>query len=255
MLLEERRRRVLATLERKESVTVAELAATLGVSSVTVRSDLDALAAAGLLLRSHGGAVRRSDVLRDLPLHVKQTLHHPQKLRIAARAAELVEEGETVLLDSGTTTLEIARRLRVRRLGALTVITNALNIALELAATPQLRLIMLGGILRPVSLSFVGPQAVQALRGLNADRAFIGVDGLDPDHGLSTPDVLEAQLGAVMMQVARQVVIVADASKLGRRSLSVIGQLARGHVVITDQRLGRSAGRAMKARGVQVVVV
>lgn len=255
LLLEERRRRIVELLERQESVTVEDLVEAFGVSSVTVRADLEALKDAGLLVRSHGGALRRSDVLRDVPTKVKETLAHAQKVRIAERAVALIKEDETILLDSGTTTLEVARQIRRVGLRSLTVITNALDIALELSASPQVRLIMLGGILRHVSRSFVGPQAEQAVRGLNADRAFIGVDGLDPEHGLSTPDVLEAQLTALMIQVAREVVIVVDASKFGRRSLSVIGALEAGYKIITDRAVPREMRAAFKARKVELLIV
>jgi DeoR family transcriptional regulator of aga operon len=222
---------------------------------VTVRGDLEALAEGGLLVRSHGGALRRSDVLRDVPIKVKESLHHEEKVRIAERAAQMIKEEETILLDSGTTTLEVARQIRRLGLRSLTVITNALNIAAELSGQTSLRVIMLGGILRHVSQSFVGPQAEQTLRGMNADRAFIGVDGLDPEYGLSTPDVLEAQLTALMVQVAKEVVIVADASKFGRRSLSVIGRLEPGYVVVTDEAVGRDQRAALKARKIELVVV
>lgn len=255
LLVEERRRRVLEILEKQETVTVEELVKLFDVSSVTVRGDLEALSDAGLLVRSHGGALRRSDVLRDVPIKVKESLHHEEKVRIAERASQMIKEDETILLDSGTTTLEIARQIRRLGLRSLTVITNALNIASELATLPQLRVIMLGGILRHVSQSFVGPQAEQTLRGMNADRAFIGVDGLDPEYGLSTPDVLEAQLTALMMSVAKQVVVVADASKFGRRSLSVIGRLEPGYTVITDEGVGKEMRAALRARKVELVLV
>ena len=135
---------------------------------------------------------------------------------------EAGRENETVMLDSGTTTAEVTRHIKFLKLKSLTVITNALNIAMELANLPHVRVIMIGGILRHMSYSLVGPHAEQTLRGLNADRLFLGVDGLDPEIGLSTPDVLEAQLNAMMIRVSREVIVVADSSKFERRSLSVI---------------------------------
>jgi DeoR family transcriptional regulator, aga operon transcriptional repressor len=158
-------------------------------------------------------------------------------------------------MDSGTTTAEIARQIKFLKLKSLTVITNALNIAMELANLPHVRVIMIGGILRQMSYSLVGPHAEHTLRGLNADRLFLGVDGLDPDIGLSTPDVLEAQLNAIMIRVSRDVIVVADSSKFRRRSLSVIATLDRVHKVITDDRASREMVDALKAQNVQVVVV
>jgi DeoR family transcriptional regulator of aga operon len=159
------------------------------------------------------------------------------------------------MMDSGTTTAEIARQIKFLKLKSLTVITNALNIAMELANLPHVRVIMIGGILRQMSYSLVGPHAEHTLRGLNADRLFLGVDGLDPDIGLSTPDVLEAQLNAIMIRVSRDVIVVADSSKFRRRSLSVIATLERVHKVITDDRASREMVDALKAQNVEVIVV
>src|SRR3989442_13440235 len=122
--------------------------------------------------------------------------------------------GKTVMRDSRTTTAEIARQIKFLKLKSLTVITNALNIAMELANLPHVRVIMIGGILRQVSYSLVGPHAEHTLRGLNADRLFLGVDGLDPEIRLSTPDVLEAQLNAVMIRVSPEVIVGPDGSKV-----------------------------------------
>jgi DeoR family transcriptional regulator of aga operon len=255
MLLEERRRRILELLEKRETVTVEELVDQFKVSSVTVRADLEAMSDAGLLVRSHGGALRKLDAAQDLPVRVKEQIRHGEKVRIARRALELIRDHETVILDSGSTTLEIARALRDRdrELQGLNVITNALDIAYELARLPKVRVIMLGGLLRHVSLSLVGPHAEQALRGLNADRAFIGVDGLDLEVGLTTPDVLEAQVTTMMIQAAREVVVVADSSKFGRRSLSVIGRVERIHKIITDDGIDSKLKAGLETAGVDVL--
>src|SRR6266536_3573520 len=199
LLVEERRRKILDLVEKQARVTVDELVTRFGVSAVTVRGDLDAL--------SHAGALKRVGALQDVPINVKETLHHGEKVRIGHAAAQMIRDNEIVMLDSGTTTAEIARHIKFLKLKSLTVITNALNIAMELANLPHVRVIMIGGILRQMSYSLVGPHAEQTLRGLNADRLFLGVDGLDPEIGLTTPDVLEAQLNAMMIRVARETVV------------------------------------------------
>jgi DeoR family transcriptional regulator of aga operon len=255
LLVEERRRRILELLEKQERVTVDELVARFDVSAVTIRGDLDALAGLGAVVRSHGGALKRGDAPEDVPITVKETLHHAEKVRIGHAAAQMIREGETVILDSGTTTAEIARQIRFLKLRSLNVITNALNIAMELANLPHLRLIMIGGVLRQMSYSLAGPPAEQTLRGLHADRLFLGVDGLDPEIGLMTPDVVEAQLNAVMIQVSREVIVTADASKFQRRSLSVIAKLDVVHKVITDTGAGADVLSALRARNVEVIVV
>jgi DeoR family transcriptional regulator, aga operon transcriptional repressor len=255
LLVEERRRKIVDLVEKQGRVTVEELVRRFGVSAVTVRGDLDALSRAGHVVRSHGGALKRIGTLQDLPIGVKETLHHGEKVRIGYAAARMIRDGETIMMDSGTTTAEIARQIKFLKLKSLTVITNALNIAMELANLPHVRVIMIGGILRQMSYSLVGPHAEHALLGLNADRLFLGVDGFDPEIGLSTPDVLEAQLNAIMIRVSREVIVVADCSKFRRRSLSVIASLDRVHRVITDDRAPREMIDALKALNVEVMVV
>jgi len=256
LLVEERRRRILEILEAEERVTVEGLVSRFGVSAVTIRGDLDNLAEGGAIIRSHGGALRRINAPEDVPLTVKETLHHAEKVRIGHAGAQLIRDGETVMLDSGSTTMEIARQIKFLKVKSLNVITNALNVAMELANLPHVRLIMIGGILRQMSYSLTGPQAEQALRGLYADRLFLGVDGLDPEIGLMTPDVLEAQLNAVMIQVSRETVVVADAAKFQRRSLSVIARLEGVvHKVITDSGVSPEMVAALRACSVEVIVV
>jgi DeoR family transcriptional regulator of aga operon len=255
LLVEERRQKILDLVEKQSRVTVPELVKRFGVSAVTVRGDLDALSRSAAVIRSHGGALKRVGALQDVPLNVKETLHHGEKVRIGHAAAQLIRDNEIVMLDSGTTTAEVARHIKFLKLKSLTVITNALNIAMELANLPHVRVIMIGGILRQMSYSMVGPHAEHTLRGLNADRLFLGVDGLDLDIGLTTPDVLEAQLNAMMIRVAREVIVVADASKFGRRKLSVIAKLETVHKVITDDKVPPETVAALKARSIEVVLV
>lgn len=254
LLGEERRRKILELLDREGRVMVDDLVRRFRVSAVTARADLDALAGRGSLVRSHGGAVRLVSPAHDYPLKFKEGLHQAEKVRIAGTAVQLIQPGQTILLDSGTTTGQIARQIRMRKLKPLTVITNALNIALELAEFQGVSLIMIGGILRHVSNSFVGPQAERMLQDLHADHCFLAVDGLDPETGLSTPDVLEAQLNQQMIRVSSQVTAVADASKFGRRSLSVICGVERVKRIITDERVTPATLAALQARGVEVIV-
>src|SRR5437899_5640927 len=156
LLTEQRRRSVLDLVYQEGQVTVADMVKRFSISAVTVRNDLDALAAIGAVVRSHGGAVRRLERTQNYPLRTKETLHRDEKIRIGRAAADLVQPGETIILDSGTTTAEVARHLKRMKLQSLTVITNALNIAVEMADAPGISLIMIGGLLRPVACSFVG---------------------------------------------------------------------------------------------------
>jgi DeoR family transcriptional regulator, aga operon transcriptional repressor len=253
MLAEGRRRKILELVEQSGQVTIHDLVKRFAVSAVTARGDLDALSAHGLILRSHGGAVRYQST-QDYPLKLKATLHRPEKSRIGQAAAQLVRPNETIVLDSGTTTAEIAKSLKRARL-KFTVITNALNIANELADAPEISLIMLGGLLRTVSYSFVGPQAEAMLHDLHGDRLFLGVDGFDLETGPFTTDVLEAQLNGLMMKVSREVTVVADSSKLGRRSLFRIGPIENVHRLIADARAPQEFTDALRKKGIEVILV
>jgi DeoR family transcriptional regulator of aga operon len=218
---------------------------------VTIRTDLAALEAGGVLERTHGGALSRRDD-DDRPLNVKRTLHHAEKVRIAKAAVTLIKDGETVILDSGTTTAEIAKQIRKLEIRSLNVITNALNVAVLLAEVPWVRLIMPGGILRPESNSLSGHMAEAALADLQADRLFLGADGLDPERGVMTPHLPEALLNARMIAISRQVVAVADSSKLMRRNISLIARVEQLHMLITDSGANAAVVADLRHRGVEV---
>jgi DeoR family transcriptional regulator of aga operon len=176
-------------------------------------------------------------------------------VRIATAAAGLIQDGETLILDSGTTTAEIARQIRGLKLRSLNVITNALNVAVILANAHHVNLIIPGGVLRRKSWSLAGPQAEQALSELQADRLYLGVDSLDPAIGLMTPHVLEAKLNALMIRIARKTIAVTDSSKLLRRNLSVIAPVEQVHMLITDSGAAPETVAAIRARGVEVRLV
>jgi DeoR family transcriptional regulator of aga operon len=254
LLREERHRQILQMLEESGRVTVEELIDVLSVSAVTARADLDALAEAGALVRSHGGGVKRVDPLVDYPVAIKETLHKQEKVRIGAAAAALIKPDQTIILDSGTTTAEIAREIRKQQM-RITVVTNALNIAGELANAPKVQVVMLGGLMRKPSGSMVGPQAEASLKALSADHLFLGVDAIDAKIGICTPDILEAQLNELMISVSREVTAVADFSKFQRRSLSVISPVERLSRLITDTQTDAKAISELRSRGVEVVVV
>ncbi len=235
---EERRRAILAMLHRDGRVLVKDLARHFQISQITIRKDLE-------ILDSQGS-------VQDPTLREKEKLHRREKARIAEAAVKLVEEGQSVLLDSGTTTTAIARALK--DMSQLTVITNAINIAAELAGT-HIEVILTGGMLRKNSFSLVGPLAEQTLRQLSADILFLGVDGFDTRAGLFTPNLLEAQVNRAMVEIARRTVAVCDSSKFGRRSLCSIMPVTSVHEVVTDRLIPKSDLRALKEAGVKVTVV
>lgn len=253
MLNEERRRSILQLVQRDGRVLVKDLAKQFHTSEITIRKDLEVLDSQGAIHRTHGGALPvQAGALLDPTLREKEKLHRKEKIRIAAAAVKLVEEGQSVLLDSGTTTTAIARGLKDFK--KLTVITNAINIAAELAGT-HIEVILTGGTLRPNSFSLVGPVAEQTLRQLSADVLFLGVDGFDTRAGLFTPNLLEAQVNRGMVKVARKTVAVCDSSKFSRRSLCNIMPPSAVHQVITDKQISKSDLQALRDAGVTVTLV
>jgi DeoR family transcriptional regulator of aga operon len=253
MLNEERRRAILEIINREGRVVVKDLAHRFDTSHVTIRSDLEILHTQGLVHRTHGGALPlQVGALLDPSLREKEKLHRLEKQKIAEAAVNLVAEGESVVLDSGTTATAVARALRKFR--HLTVITNAVNIAAELAGT-SIEVILTGGILREKSFSLVGPLAEETLRRLSADFLFLAVDGFDVRFGLTTPNLLEAKVNRVMMEISRRTVVVCDSSKFGRRSLSLIAPPSSIHHTITDGRAPKSDLRALKEAGIEVTLV
>ena len=255
LLTEERRREIIAMIDRQGRIMISEVSRHFEISSVTARTDINVLAERNLLVRSHGGAIRKHDPSADAPLEVKESLHHEEKVKIGEAAAALVREGQTVLLDSGTTTLEVARALRRQKLTRVTVVTNSLTIAWELSPVPEISLIMVGGMHRPISRSFAGPQAQKLLADLRVDHLFLGVDGLEPEVGPSTPDILEAELNATMIRSAREVTVVTDSSKIGRSSLSTIAPITSVNRIITDRGISGLHKEILEGKGIKVLVV
>jgi DeoR family transcriptional regulator of aga operon len=243
---------ILEHLSEHGSVSVADLAAELAVSPATIRRDLELLDDQRLLTRTHGGAVAQG-VLYELPLRYKTARHQEEKRRIAAEAASRVADGEAVGLTGGTTTTEVARVLVERQ--RLTVVTNALNIASELAIRPNLKLVVTGGWARSESYELVGPIAEQSLAGLNLDTVFLGVDGISFEAGLMTHHEVEAHTNLALMERARRSVVVADSSKIGRTAFARICAIECVHELITDGAADDGAVAAIRDAGVAVTVV
>jgi DeoR family transcriptional regulator of aga operon len=253
MLIDERRNHLLNLIQRDGRILVAEISDALGISRITIRKDLDFLESKGLVLRTHGGALSpQGSTLLDRSLQEKEQMQLKEKLRIAEAAASLVKEGQCVLLDSGTTTTAIARELR--RFSHLTVITNAVNIASELAGT-DFEVILTGGTLRKNSFSLVGPLAEEVLSEMHADILFLGVDGFDTKIGPMTPNVLESRVNRAMVKAATRVVAVCDSTKFIRRSLALIVPPKAIHTVITDDQLGSEDAERLRSAGIEVILV
>jgi len=256
LMTQQRRARIVATVQRLGSVRVGELAGRFGVSEVTIRNDLVVLEREGQLVRDRGGAIAKESgryVTTLLRVDERSALNHDAKRRIAAAAAGRVSPGDTVLLDAGTTVVEIAPHLAGRT--PLTVVTNALNVVLALNRMPDVRLLCLGGTFHGESGSTVGPIAEQALGELTVQKLFLGAQALDLEHGLTDSTVEIAQVKRAMLRAARQVILLADASKWGRAGLIKVAPLSEVDTIITDDALPAETRAAIERLGIELVIV
>jgi DeoR family transcriptional regulator, aga operon transcriptional repressor len=249
----ERRKKILNMLDKNGQVFVHELSEEFEVSEVTIRNDLELFESKGLLIRSRGGAMKfENSVGMDFHLSDKDKMHLAEKIRIGKKAAGLVTAGETIILDSGTTTMEIAKNLNPNN--AINVITNAFNIANQLINSQQINIIVPGGILRKSSHSLVGPLAEKSMRNFYVDKVFLGVDGFDTIQGAFTPNIEEASLNQIMIDISKEVILVADSSKFKRRSLAFICPPNKIDVVITDENISREDQNRLADLNIKVLI-
>lgn len=246
-----RHNRILELLTSKGEVQVAELAVALGVSDMTIRRDLDAMALNGKVIRTHGGAALSGRVVFDFQFMRRTQEQEEAKQRIAATAAALVRDGQSILLDSGTTTLAVARALKSRK--RLTVITTSLPIASELQSCETIELILLGGALRREAPDLIGPLTENNLEQLKADVAFIGADAVDNQGQVYNQSMAVARMLARMATSAHQVYVVADSTKIGRTALARYGHLKAWAGLITDCGLTAAQAAALKRAGCKVI--
>ncbi len=247
----ERLQAILDEISDGGSVDVGTLSRRLGASPATIRRDLVLLDRQRLLTRTHGGAVAQG-VAYELPLRYKAGRHQEAKRRIAGLAASRVGEGMVIGLTGGTTTTEVARALV--DVGRLTVVTNALNIASELAIRRNLKLVVTGGWARSESYELVGPLAEATLAGLNLDLAFLGVDGISASAGLTTHHEVEAHTNRTLVERSRRAIVVADGSKVGRVAFAEICTLAEVDELITDRSADPSALEAIGESGIDITL-
>lgn len=247
----ERRKEIVSLTETVGKVDVEALAGQFGVSTVTIRNDLNALSNKGLVVRSRGGAVASTRLTRELSFQEKHTANLPIKRRLGQATADLIgQDVGSLLLDSGTTTEEVALSLLDR--SGLTVMTNGLNIASALAGSDGIELLVTGGTLRKKSMSFYGRQAEESLGFLHFDTLVLGADGVDLQVGITTHFEQEASLNRVMCDVASKVILVADSSKFGRRSSHVICGYKGIDAMVTDSGIPNELANEFTASGIKV---
>ncbi|PSW22169.1 DeoR/GlpR transcriptional regulator [Photobacterium sanctipauli] len=249
----ERRMEIVNVVNREGKARVEDLAAQFDVSSVTIRSDLSFLEKNGYVVRSHGAAIPNTGVIAELTVQEKRRQNAGIKSLIGQAAAKLIENGDTVILDSGTTTREIATS--VKSLEDVVVMTNGLDVAMELASAPGVEVLMSGGVLRKNALSFSGSQAESSLKNYRFDKVFLGVDGFDLRAGITTHNEQEASLNRLMCEISEQVIAVADSSKFGKRSCHMIREFGNIDILVTDSDIPEDYLQGLREMKVDVIIV
>jgi len=248
-----RRTMILEKLESENQVNVSQLSEEFGISEVTIRNDLAQLEEKNLLVRARGGAIKiHQRVGLDHQLLKKNKINIKEKRKIAKAAAKLVQANDTIIIDSGSTTSEFASHLE--NITNLNVITNALNIASQLSNLKDINVIVPGGFLRKESLSLVGTPAESGFQNYFCDRVFLGVDGIDLEFGLTTPNIEEAHLNQKMISISKQVIVLADSSKFAKRSLAYICPLNKVDILITDEGIPKDIRKQIESLGVNIII-
>ncbi|WP_199909987.1 DeoR/GlpR family DNA-binding transcription regulator [Paenibacillus sp. CAA11] len=232
MFEEERKQSVIQYLQRHQRASVQELSEAFEVSESTIRRDLKELEEAKQLKRTHGGAVSLQSANFEPNMIEKEDFFREEKERIARLAAELIQEGDTILLDSGTTTLHLARELR--KLNQIRVITNSLIVLNELRDCRNIEVSLTGGLLRQETLAFVGPMTETSLDMVRVDKAFIATNGIDLRNGITTPNMIEAATKRKMIEIAKEVILLTDHSKIGQIAYAKFADLTALHQCIFD---------------------
>jgi len=246
----ERRSKILQLLDDLGKVNVIDLSREFEVSEVTIRNDLDRLEKNNLLIRSHGGAFKTNNLA--LAVSVKKGVNQAAKRLIGKKAASLIQEEDSIILDSGTTTFEISNHLE--NFKKLTVISNALDIVNNLSQFKNLQVYMPGGYLKEFSMSLVGPMAERNFRQLHCRKLFLGVDGIKTETGVYTHHMEEAYLNQIMMEISEEVILVADSSKFKKTGLAFISGLEKVDKIITDEGLDKGELYMLEKNHVEVII-
>ncbi|NML39435.1 DeoR/GlpR transcriptional regulator [Chitinophaga sp. G-6-1-13] len=249
----ERHKFILDKLAEKGYVNVVDLCKELDVSGVTIRKDLKLLEDKALLFRSHGGASVNNPYTNDKPVNEKEKLRSEEKNNIGLAAAALIAPNDAIIIASGTSVLALAKNIHPK--GHLTVITGALNVALELIRIPDVEVIQLGGQLRTSSSSVTGPYAEKILEDFSCSKLFLGVDGIDLEFGLTTSNIMEAHLNQKMIATVQKIIVLADSTKFGKRGFGRICGLEDVDEVITDTAISPHLVKAMEDMGIKVTIV
>jgi DeoR/GlpR family transcriptional regulator of sugar metabolism len=249
---EERFQRILQAVQESGHVTAADLSRDLGVSEITIRRDLRELADRGLLHRAYGGATVPHYLTEEHPLMLRMLQDKGLKEAIGRETAELVRDGESVFIGSGSTTAYVARFLTHR--SRLTVITNALNIGMEMACAPGITTVLLGGMLRASELSLIGHIAEQAIREVRVDKVIIGISALNVQKGLTNDFLPEVMTDRAIIDMAPEIIVVADHKKLGKVASAYVAPLSKVKLLVTDSESDEKEIFCIRQAGIQVIL-
>lgn len=252
MFAEERKLLILDLIKKKKKVTVHELSEYLSSSSGTIRNDLQALEDDGLLKRTHGGAISPDRISFEHMPEEKEVLHLAEKKAIAKLALTLIDDGDTISLDTGTTTLELAKLLSGKK--DLIVVTNDLNIALILEKQENTTVIMIGGTVRRNFHCTFGAQSMSALAGIRVDKTFIAANGVSVDSGITTPNIETAEVKRELIRISGETILLCDSSKIGRTSFMRIAELREMNILVTDRHISAEQQKMLHESGIEVML-
>ena len=251
MLAIERRSNILELLQEQKSVMVTDLSLRFKVTEETIRRDLEKLEKEGLLKRTYGGAVVKDVTQSDLPFKVREVKNMEGKLRIGAKVAELIEDGDSLMLDSSSTALYVAKSIKNKK--RLTVITNCYNIVLELSGAKDFRIICTGGTLNANAMSFVGHSAENFVQGYNADKAIVSCNGMDISKGITDSNEMEAEVKKSMAESSKKTFLAVDSTKFNKVSFIKLMEYDKVDCIITDKQLPQEWEKMLKNRGIEII--
>ncbi len=250
MFVEERKAKILQILNTTQRIQVNDLTESLQVSESTIRRDLQDLELAGLLKRTHGGAVKLEPTSFEPTMDEKELTNIEEKIDIGKRAASLITDNDTIILDAGTTTLQIAKFIKAKK---VTVLTNSILIALELSQNKDVSVVVTGGHVRKETVSIVGPLTDKIIQSFRVDKVFVGANGITPQDGCTTPNMDEAHTKRIMIKSAKEIYIVADHSKFGNVSFARFAKLEEIDGIITDGNIDKNVLEKYTANHIQVI--
>lgn len=253
MFIEERLNKILHNVMMKKRLTVKGASQLLHVSMDTVRRDFDKLAKRNMVQRTHGGIIALDTiVLKEFTFNERKEKYQAEKMRIAEEAAKLIKNNDIIILDSGTTTLEITKYLR--NFEQLTILTNSLNVAVESVKYPQHTTIILGGNLRTGTLSIIGPDTVNFCKNYHADKLFLSVSAISIEKGVMNPNRIEAETKKGLIEIANEVIVVTDSTKINKTALYSFGSINVMSTLITDKNSEEDFIRAVEKLGISVII-